>query len=86
MDICFTGEELDAMECIMPGMSGYRKDAVEADGSHSPKAGPCPSESLQTFKLLRHRLDICLTGSRLAKDRAAVAVTRVVIPEALDYP
>ncbi|HTY20672.1 MAG TPA: acyl-CoA dehydrogenase family protein [Geobacteraceae bacterium] len=89
MDICFKGEDLDAMECIIPGISGYGRgvgDAVEADGSHSSKAGPCPTESLQTFKLLRHRLDICLTGSRLAKDRAAIAVSKVVIPEALDYP
>jgi alkylation response protein AidB-like acyl-CoA dehydrogenase len=86
MEICFQGEQLDALECIIPGMAGYAKDAVEADGTHSSKAGPCPAESLQTFKLLRHRLDICLTGSRLAKDRAAIAVSRVVIPEALDYP
>ena len=35
---------------------------------------------------LRHRLDGCLTGSQLAKDRAADALTRVMIPEALDYP
>ncbi|HEX2767820.1 MAG TPA: acyl-CoA dehydrogenase family protein, partial [Geobacteraceae bacterium] len=86
MEVCFQGEQLDAMECIIPGIAGYAKDTVEADGTHSSKAGPCPSESLQTFKLLRHRLDICLTGSRLAKDRAAVAVSKVVIPEALDYP
>jgi alkylation response protein AidB-like acyl-CoA dehydrogenase len=86
MEICFQGEQLDALECIIPGMAGYAKDALEADGTHSEKAGPCPAESLQTFKLLRHRLDICLTGSRLAKDRAAVAVSKVVIPEALDYP
>jgi len=86
MEICFQGEQLDALECIIPGIAGYAKDTVEADGSHSSKAGPCPSESLQTFKLLRHRLDICLTGSRLAKDRAAIAMSKVVIPEALDYP
>jgi alkylation response protein AidB-like acyl-CoA dehydrogenase len=86
MEICFQGEQLDAMECIIPGIAGYAKDTVEADGTHSSKAGPCPADSLQTFKLLRHRLDICLTGSRLAKDRAATAVSRVVIPEALDYP
>jgi alkylation response protein AidB-like acyl-CoA dehydrogenase len=86
LEICFQGEQLDAMECIIPGIAGYAKDAVEADGTHSSKAGPCPADSLQTFKLLRHRLDICLTGSRLAKDRAATAVSKVVIPEALDYP
>ncbi|HTP65166.1 MAG TPA: acyl-CoA dehydrogenase family protein [Geobacteraceae bacterium] len=89
MDICFKGEQLDAMDCIMPGIAGYGRamgDAVETDGTHAEKAGPCPAESLQTFKLLRHRLDICLTGSRLAKDRAAAAISQVTIPEALDYP
>jgi hypothetical protein len=89
MEICFQGDQLDAMECIMPGIAGYGRaigDAVEADGTHSSKAGPCPAESLQTFKLLRHRLDICLTGSHLAKDRAAMAISKVMIPEALDYP
>ena len=29
---------------------------------------------------------MCLTGSRLAKDRAAETVSKVMIPEALDYP
>lgn len=89
MEICFQGDQLDAIECIMPGIAGYGRalgEAVEADGTHSPKAGPCPSQSLQTFKLLRHRLDICLTGARLAKDRAAMVISNIMIPEALDYP
>lgn len=89
VETCFQGEQLDALDCIMPGIAGYGRamgDAVEADGTHPPKAGPCPRESLQTFMLLRQRLDICLTGARLAKDRAAAAVSRVMIPEALDYP
>jgi hypothetical protein len=89
VESCFEGEQLDALECIMPGIAGYGRakgDAVEADGSHVSKAGPCPKESLQTFMLLRHRLDICLTGARLAKDRAAAAISKVMIPEALDYP
>ena len=38
------------------------------------------------FSRLRVRLDGCLTGSQLAKDRAAEALTKVMIPEALDYP
>jgi hypothetical protein len=32
------------------------------------------------------RLDGCLTGSQLAKDRAAEALTKVMIPEAASYP
>jgi hypothetical protein len=52
-----------------------------------PKAGPCCSfEGLEEFLRLRLRLDGCLTGARLAKDRAAAALTTVMIPEALDYP
>jgi len=35
---------------------------------------------------LQNRLTMCLTGARLAKDRAADNVSKVIIPEALDYP
>jgi hypothetical protein len=60
---------------------------IEADGAHSPKAGPCVRfEGLEEFERLRRRLDGCLTGARLAKDRAAQSLTAVMIPEALDYP
>ncbi len=38
------------------------------------------------FLHLRNKLDSCLTGSQLAKDRAAEAIAKVMIPEALDYP
>jgi hypothetical protein len=41
---------------------------------------------LEPFVYLRMKLDANLSGSRLAKDRAAEALTRVMIPEALDYP
>jgi hypothetical protein len=41
---------------------------------------------LEPFVRLRAKLDACLTGARLAKDRAAEALTKVMIPEALDYP
>jgi hypothetical protein len=41
---------------------------------------------LESFVRLRSKLDGCLTGARLAKDRAADALTQVMIPEALDYP
>jgi alkylation response protein AidB-like acyl-CoA dehydrogenase len=52
-----------------------------------PKAGPCVRfDGLEAFARLRVKLDGCLTGGRLAKDRAATALSRVMIPEALDYP
>jgi alkylation response protein AidB-like acyl-CoA dehydrogenase len=38
------------------------------------------------FAALRQQADRGLAGARLAKDRAALAVSRVMIPEALDYP
>jgi hypothetical protein len=52
-----------------------------------PKAGPCTHfDGMEAFIRLRLKLDGCLTGVRLAKDRAATALTKVMIPEALDYP
>ena len=51
------------------------------------KAGPCVRfGGMEEFVRLRAKLDGCLTGMRLAKDRAAGALTKVMIPEALDYP
>ncbi|MCU0242876.1 MAG: acyl-CoA dehydrogenase, partial [Vicinamibacteria bacterium] len=43
-------------------------------------------DSLSAFASLRAKVDGCLAGSRLAKDRAADAASKVMIPEALDYP
>ena len=86
----FGGDEADEIEGLIPGFgSGARiyMDVVEADGSHAQKAGPCVKfTGLETFRALRSRVDGCLAGSRLAKDRAAEALTRVMIPEAPDYP
>ena len=50
---------------------------------------PSGSESdidLNTFYELRRKAEGALRGCRLAKDRAATALSQVVIPEALDYP
>ena len=41
---------------------------------------------LEAFNALRTQIDRSLIGTRLAKDRAAEALTKVMIPEALDYP
>jgi len=62
---------------------GYSRPAAQG------AAGPedcCPGEGLEDFAQLRSKLDRCLSGARLAKDRAAEALTQVMIPEALDYP
>ena len=46
----------------------------------------CADAALEPFAKLRQKVDACLAGSRLAKDRAADALAQVMIPEALDYP
>jgi len=43
-------------------------------------------DAAATFQKLRASVDESLAGSRLAKDRAAKALTQIMIPEALDYP
>ncbi|MBS1859621.1 MAG: acyl-CoA/acyl-ACP dehydrogenase [Acidobacteria bacterium] len=87
---CYQSGDLDVMETLIPGIAsaarGYA-DVVEESGAHADKAGPCARfDGLEHFTHLRVRMDGCLTGSRLAKDRAAEAVSKVMIPEALDYP
>ncbi len=87
---CMGAGELDDLEGLIPGISiGVRLagDVVEDDGTHVPKAGPCVQfAGVHDFTARRSKLDGCLTGSRLAKDRAAQAIARVPIPEKLDYP
>ena len=84
---CFRSDELDELEGFIPGISACAHDVVGEDGSHPSKAGPCAScKGLEAFQRLRTKLDGCLTGAQLAKDRAAEALSKVMIPEALDYP
>jgi len=71
----------------MPGISAFAVDVIGADGSHPQKAGPCAGcEGASEFLTLQNKLSRCLSGSRLAKDRASETVSTVMIPEALDYP
>jgi alkylation response protein AidB-like acyl-CoA dehydrogenase len=87
---CYRTSDLEGMEFLIPGISsiaGSYTDVIEDDGRHQAKAGPCVRfDGLDQFSRLRVRMDGCLTGSQLAKDRAADALTKVMIPEALDYP
>jgi hypothetical protein len=87
---CYQADDLEAIETLIPGISGLARvygDVIETDGSHERKAGPCVRfDGLDQFARLRVRMDGCLTGSQLAKDRASEALTKVMIPEALDYP
>ncbi len=84
---CFLTRELEDLEGTMPGIMAMGLDVLAADGSHPAKAGPCAGcAGSSEFLRLQSRLTMCLTGSRLAKDRAADTVSKVMIPEALDYP
>ena len=84
---CWHEDELEELEGLMPGINSFRFDVVGNDGSHPKKAGPCVNCSGERpFLSLHTKLAGCLTGSRLAKDRAADAISKIMIPEALDYP
>ncbi len=87
---CYDAAELESLEGIIPGIDGSARicsDVVEAGETRPVKAGPCVKfAGLEAFVRLRAKLDGCLTGCRLAKDRAAEALTHVMTREALDYP
>ncbi|HEV2487376.1 MAG TPA: acyl-CoA dehydrogenase family protein [Terracidiphilus sp.] len=84
---CFLASELEAYEETMPGITAMAVDVLAADGSHPLKAGPCAScIGCAEFLRLQSKLTTCLSGCRLAKDRAADTVSKVMIPEALNYP
>ena len=84
---CWHEDELEELEGFMPGINSFRFDVVAKDGSHPKKAGPCVNCSGESpFLSLHAKLAGCLTGSRLAKDRAADSIAKIMIPEALDYP
>jgi alkylation response protein AidB-like acyl-CoA dehydrogenase len=87
---CYSAEELSSLEGLIPGIDASARpyaDVAEAGETHPQKAGPCVRcAGLEGFVRLRAKLDTCLTGCRLAKDRAAEELTRVMTREALDYP
>jgi alkylation response protein AidB-like acyl-CoA dehydrogenase len=81
---CYQAQDLDALEGIIPGLAGCTVDVPDL---HPDKEGPCAScQGVSDFRALRVKLDGCLTGAKLALDRAAESVSKVMIPEALDYP
>jgi alkylation response protein AidB-like acyl-CoA dehydrogenase len=84
---CFSANELEEMEEMIPGISSFATDVVATDGSHPQKAGPCAGcAGAGDFQRMQNKMCMCLSGARLAKDRAADTVSTVMIPEALDYP
>jgi alkylation response protein AidB-like acyl-CoA dehydrogenase len=84
---CFLSSELEFYEETMPGITAFAVDVLAVDGSHPPKAGPCAvCVGNSEFLRLQNKLTTCLSGCRLAKDRAAETVAKIMIPAALDYP
>jgi alkylation response protein AidB-like acyl-CoA dehydrogenase len=87
---CYCAEELDTLEGVIPGIASSARsvsDVAEENQAHPLKAGPCVKfDGLEDFVRLRAKLEGCLTGCRLAKDRAAESLTKVMTREALDYP
>jgi alkylation response protein AidB-like acyl-CoA dehydrogenase len=84
---CFHQDELDSLEDVMPGIGSYGLDVIASDGSHPKKAGPCAKcHGAEGFLTFQTKLATCLTGCRLSKDRAAETISKIMIPEALDYP
>jgi hypothetical protein len=77
---CYVSDDLDELEAFIPGFSAGARtsiDVIEADGTHPAKRGPCAkTDGLEAFTRLRNRLDTCLTGSRIAKERAVAALAR----------
>jgi len=87
---CYQADQLDTLEGLIPGIASSARavsEVAEPGETHPLKAGPCVRfVGIEDFVRLRAKLDGCLTGCRLAKDRAAEALTRVMTREALDYP
>ncbi len=87
---CYGEAEVEGLEGVMPGleaMADGKAEVLHPDSAKPCKAGPCVHfDGYEAFTQFRTKMDGCLTGSRLAKDRAAHALTQVMIPEALDYP
>ena len=46
----------------------------------------CTREDLKKFREIKAKVDMCMAGCRMARDRAGNALGEVMIPEALDYP
>jgi hypothetical protein len=77
---CYQEEALDALEGIFPGFASAPGliDVIRADGSHPKKAGPCArTDGVEAFTRIRAKLDTCMTGARLARERVAEALPRV---------
>ena len=88
---CYQADDLECMEALIPGIASLARgytDVIETPAARTRKGRAVrrASTGWSSSPRCALRMDGCLTGSRLAKDRAADALTKVMIPEALDYP
>ncbi|BCS87860.1 acyl-CoA dehydrogenase family protein [Pseudodesulfovibrio sediminis] len=81
--------------CMCPTPDGGIAEKCEPESKSNDECAPdgtlgdqskCSREDLIRFRELKATIDMCMSGSRLAKDRAGKAMADVMIPEALDYP
>ena len=84
---CFLAGELEEFEETMPGIRPWPSMCWPPTARIRRRPAPARvAPAMSDFLRLQNSLTACLTGSRLAKDRAAETVSKVMIPEALDYP
>ena len=85
---CFSARDWLAFGIAMAVAGGVYLVTLAPRPTASPEArGPCARVAgVEDFARLRSKLDSCLTGALMAKDRAAQSLTKVMIPAALDYP
>jgi alkylation response protein AidB-like acyl-CoA dehydrogenase len=83
---CWSVSDIEELEEVFPELTKLGS-SPKAPHTHAEKEGPCVGcEGSVDFRTMRAKLDGCITGAYLAKDRAAEALAKVMIPEALDYP
>ncbi|HEY6099545.1 MAG TPA: acyl-CoA dehydrogenase family protein, partial [Anaeromyxobacter sp.] len=83
---CWSVTDMEELEEVFPELTKIGT-GPKLPHTHADKEGPCVGcEGATDFRTLRAKLDGCITGAYLAKDRAAEALSKVMIPEALDYP
>ena len=86
------GEELDGYVNTFTDLSAVQSARAAGEAARICAeifygySADADSETQAAFQRLHTAVGTSLAGSRLAKDRAAKAITQIMIPEALDYP
>ena len=85
---CCQANELDALEALIPGLARLRDtDVIEPTAAHpARRALRVAARARPTSPTLRVKLDGCLTGAQLAKDRAAEALSQGDDPRGAGLP